>query len=703
MGTLLCQYCKNDVSEKELFNNRENTLNGGASSFAVLNSNSNFYDKNTSNKHEIEAFGVTLSKSTDDLEPHEVDKVKAKSNLKANSEAEKVDHKFNIETKNSEAKIKEIELANDKKHIMEKVSVQLELQNLLPKLHKDKQFLVEVLFANTHEESAFFSIGATSNYKPNDKMNIQFKETFEVGYLFERTQKIRLIIHCSDNTKSEVTVNIAKVIFRKLDPIKMPINLQENSITEFSTDQVSSKDTDQVLYLTFKRTTEFLDSKLTNLWIEFTYPVASMTAKRLRYVLIAEDINKKLHTLFKSNEINGKSPLVFANALFDNHELFTKEELTKYYIEFYEESELYGKTTIGRKEMDSLLKAKDPVTYTCIGALNLFNLEEREKKVKEDKGDKGDKIEKTNNNKLGANLGNKALKPSSSSKKLTGSNKNLALSPVKKESQTEEKKGFDNKIRVFIKEIQRKKFIDYILEGMNVSFDVGIDFTSSNLDPINPDSLHTLKLESNRYCKAIKSCGGILENYDRYHQFQVFGFGGVPKNGKEVSHCFNLNGKKDGTIKGLEEVINTYKEMVKSISFVGPSWLHFVIKNVVESVKKDIKKDPKCYKVFLIMTDGVIEDMNETLDILVEASRLPISIIIVGIGNGDFGKMDELDGDEVPICSPTTGEVRYRDIVQFVKFSDFENDGIKLAAEVLREVPDQVEEYSRMTLPLKLL
>ena len=47
----------------------------------------------------------------------------------------------------------------------------------------------------------------------------------------------------------------------------------------------------------------------------------------------------------------------------------------------------------------------------------------------------------------------------------------------------------------------------------------------------------------------------------------------------------------------------------------------------------------------LILTDGDIHDMNVTKNRIVKASGLPISIIIVGIGNDSFYKMKELDSD----------------------------------------------------------
>ena len=43
--------------------------------------------------------------------------------------------------------------------------------------------------------------------------------------------------------------------------------------------------------------------------------------------------------------------------------------------------------------------------------------------------------------------------------------------------------------------------------------------------------------------------------------------------------------------------------------------------------------------------------MQKTIDQIVRGSTLPISIIIVGVGNDDFESMDILDADEVPLYS----------------------------------------------------
>ena len=48
----------------------------------------------------------------------------------------------------------------------------------------------------------------------------------------------------------------------------------------------------------------------------------------------------------------------------------------------------------------------------------------------------------------------------------------------------------------------------------------------------------------------------------------------------------------------------------------------------------------------MIITDGAIHDMEKTKDQIVRAANLPISIIIVGVGESpELDKMEELDGD----------------------------------------------------------
>lgn len=65
----------------------------------------------------------------------------------------------------------------------------------------------------------------------------------------------------------------------------------------------------------------------------------------------------------------------------------------------------------------------------------------------------------------------------------------------------------------------------------------------------------------------------------------------------------------------------------------------------------------------MIITDGVINDLQASIDQIVRASRLPLSIIIVGVGSADFTSMDQLDADEVPLYSQKYRKFMDADIV----------------------------------------
>lgn len=52
------------------------------------------------------------------------------------------------------------------------------------------------------------------------------------------------------------------------------------------------------------------------------------------------------------------------------------------------------------------------------------------------------------------------------------------------------------------------------------------------------------------------------------------------------------------------------------------------------------------YFVLLILTTGVFSDMNMAKCALIKASDLPVSVIIVGIGDVDIEHMMQLDSDQ---------------------------------------------------------
>ena len=241
---------------------------------------------------------------------------------------------------------------------------------------------------------------------------------------------------------------------------------------------------------------------------------------------------------------------------------------------------------------------------------------------------------------------------------------------------------------------KKATFIDYINAGVKIALSIGIDFTGSNGHPLDDGTLHSIKDgKPNDYEKAIISCGNIVAPYDYDQLFQVYGFGAIIKSSisDKASMCFAINLKDNPDIYTIDNVIKTYHDIIKKdkLTFAGPTEFTPIIKKVISRM---ITKNILEYHILMILTDGVIDDLQDTIDILVEASTLPLSVIIIGIGNENFSKMEVLDGDEVPLKS-RNGKIRTRDIVQFVPFSKFKNDAKKLSMEVLAEIPRQMIEY----------
>ena len=177
------------------------------------------------------------------------------------------------------------------------------------------------------------------------------------------------------------------------------------------------------------------------------------------------------------------------------------------------------------------------------------------------------------------------------------------------------------------------------------------------------------------------------------------GFGArLPPTG-EVSHQFPLNDNPSHPYcKGIEEILNHYRRQLGSVKLYGPTNFSNVINNTAAIARQF--QDGKHYFVLLIITDGIISDMQQTMSAIVNASRLPLSIIIVGVGSADFTAMNILDSDDTRLN--VEGRFAERDIVQFVPLNQFLGHNkssvisqADLAKEVLAEIPEQMTGYMK--------
>ncbi|KAJ9561642.1 hypothetical protein OSB04_006802 [Centaurea solstitialis] len=264
-------------------------------------------------------------------------------------------------------------------------------------------------------------------------------------------------------------------------------------------------------------------------------------------------------------------------------------------------------------------------------------------------------------------------------------------------------------------EKQLYSFLDYISSGFELNFMVAVDFTASNGDPRNPDSLHYIDPSGhfNAYQQAIMEVGEVIQFYDSDKRFPAWGFGGKMYNGP-VSHCFNLNGSvgsfevqlflfmavrmqkaASSIVEGVQGIMAAYQNALNTVSLHGPTLFGQIVNQAAEIAAQSLSQNSNKYFVLLIITDGVLSDLQETKDAFVRASDLPLSILIVGVGNADFKMMEILDADNGQRLESSTGRIATRDIVQFVPMRDVQRGQISMVQGLLEELPGQFLTYVR--------
>ena len=232
-------------------------------------------------------------------------------------------------------------------------------------------------------------------------------------------------------------------------------------------------------------------------------------------------------------------------------------------------------------------------------------------------------------------------------------------------------------------------FVDYLKAGVQIGLSIAIDFTGSNGNPIQPSSLHFINgQDPNQYERAIYACGNIMAYYDYDQLFPCYGFGAKINN--TPTPLFNLNFQQDPNINLIPNVIEEYHKALSMVRLWGPTNFSPIIRATNNMIKAE--NDKLKYNVLMILTDGMIDDIDDTINELVAGSFLPLSVIIIGVGKADFTNMNVLDADN-SLLKSSNGTLAARDLVQFVPFLKFESNPDRLSQEVLAEIPRQIIEY----------
>ncbi|KAH3732474.1 E3 ubiquitin-protein ligase RGLG2 [Pelomyxa schiedti] len=218
------------------------------------------------------------------------------------------------------------------------------------------------------------------------------------------------------------------------------------------------------------------------------------------------------------------------------------------------------------------------------------------------------------------------------------------------------------------------------LESSNLI--ISIDYTKSNTwngkNTYAGNSLHHIEPTTyNPYQRVMDVMARTLEPFDDDKLIPVYGFGDVTTTDKAVFPLY----PDEHPCYGVDEVLRRYTEITPMVQLSGPTSFAPVIKKAIEIVERT-----KQYHILIIIADGQVTDEASTKDAIVQASNYPLSIVMIGVGDGPWDMMEEFD-DGLP--------KRKFDNFQFVNYyevmtrANIENYDVEFAVAALQEIPEQ--------------
>ena len=128
-----------------------------------------------------------------------------------------------------------------------------------------------------------------------------------------------------------------------------------------------------------------------------------------------------------------------------------------------------------------------------------------------------------------------------------------------------------------------------------------------------------------------------MAQYDDDNLIPVFGFGDSTTTDKSVFPFF-----PDRPARGFAEVLERYKELVPRVHMSGPTNFAPAIEAAIQICERT-----SSYHILIIIADGQVTNRMHTEAAIVRASAYPLSIILVGVGDGPWDMMEDFD-DSLP-------------------------------------------------------
>ena len=234
------------------------------------------------------------------------------------------------------------------------------------------------------------------------------------------------------------------------------------------------------------------------------------------------------------------------------------------------------------------------------------------------------------------------------------------------------------------KKAEKNRLFDYIKSGILFKSFIAIDFSD--------ETYHILNEQKNQYLSSIKDFRKNLYEFTRLYEVYGFGNNFNNKKGDFFNFCKDENFCE---LNGYTNIYLSYMEILNEIKFDNENKLKGkslspLIKHLVNKIMN--QQNPNYYNIiFILINPSNINDYKDCVDVFIQASFLPLSFVIIGIGENDnnFNLIKKLcDENEDNI-----GKKRIRNNTNFIAIKDFKQNLNKIQDEYLKKIPEQLCEF----------
>ena len=228
--------------------------------------------------------------------------------------------------------------------------------------------------------------------------------------------------------------------------------------------------------------------------------------------------------------------------------------------------------------------------------------------------------------------------------------------------------SFSNELTIF----------DIIKTGINLSCYISYNF---------PDK----KKNYNNFEILLKNFSNIILNYIHNHLLNIYGIDGELKTINNFKNIFEFNDEIDSSINS-NIILDSYSIWENQNKSKNVKYLSKILDTV--NTELNNKNQIECYNIlFVLLKESIdINDIKDSLDIIIESSYLPLTILIIGDNENDFNELN-YEINSIPLFS-SNGMKKMRNNVKFILLGNNNENSIENVIDIsLKEIAKQMKNF----------